>query len=160
MQTQQQTQTQTKAKPMAQLLRSFQDHIGADGPVSPGTPARFTEACQPGDRICQGDVEITLISKVPDNYVPRSNHNTNIVHGEAGNETHKVDDPTKVRFYDTKGWDADSLDGPVIEVLSPTGISHTGSGRHGHVGLCSGLYQISYPRVWETEQAKERRARD
>jgi len=148
------------SKSVMEVVKEMRRHIDGDGPVGPGTPAMFTEACQPGDRICQGDVEITMVVRVPSTHKPRTSTLTNIVHGEAGAETHSIDDPSKVRIYDHADWTAESLDGPVVEVIEPTGISHTGAGRHGHVGLCPGVYAISYPRVWESEQAAERRNRD
>lgn len=142
------------------IVESMQAHIAGDGQIGPGTPLHFTPAAQCGDTICQGDVEITRIDSVPPNYHRRTTTNTNIVHGEAGSETHRIDDPSLVIFHDRQNWSIDDLDGPVLEVVETTGITHTGPGRHGHVSLCPGIYQIGYPRVWETEQARERRAKD
>lgn len=142
----------------ATIVTEMRKSIG-DGAIGPGTAAAFNAANVPGDCIAQGDVEFTMIATIPSGLVRRKSGAASIVYGESS-PTHTIEDPSAVEFYDRADWSADSLDGPCIRVLREVRVVHSGAGHHGPVTLTPACYEITYPRVWEVEDARERRARD
>lgn len=141
------------------VVLEMRQSIEGDGKIGPGTPAAFGPANTTGDCIAQGDVEFTLIDTIPKGHKRRKGNGAALVFGEAV-PTHALEDASAVEFYDPPNWGEDSLDGPCLRVLREVRVVHSGAGHHGPVTLMPACYEITYPRVWERERARERRARD
>ncbi len=134
--------------------------------VKPGQPFSFNPAHEVGEGVWQGDLGIAIIAGVPDGYDLVKKPTTadrKLVPGSEDGAKHHLDSFDGVKLYHPKGWgkDMEMLAGPVLVVSKPRQIVHSGSGQHGTVGLCEGnTYGITYQRVWENEEARERRSRD
>lgn len=141
------------------VVLEMRQSIEGDGKIGPGTPAAFGPANTPGDCIAQGDVDFTLIDAIPTNYERRMGDSVALVFGEAS-PTHALEDASAVEFFDPPNWGPESLDGPCLRVNREVRVLHSGGGHHGPVTLTPACYEVTYPRVWEREQAREMRARD
>lgn len=134
--------------------------------VKPGQPFDFNAAHQTGEGVWQGDLGVEIVSCVPTGYELVKNPTSadrKMVPGPEDGAKHHLDSFNGVTLYRPKGWgeDMDMLDGPVLVVTKPRQIVHSGSGQHGTVGLCAGnIYALRYQRVWENEEARERRSKD
>lgn len=134
--------------------------------VSHGVPIRFTEASTSGDRIWQGDLALTIRSKVPKDYVEaRSGEegrslssSLQLVHGSNVGSMHCLDSLDGVKLFFPKRWDEESLRGPFFILSKERTVTHP---KHGNVTIPAGFsVQCSYQREYDAEQKRERRAKD
>jgi hypothetical protein len=126
--------------------------------VKPGMPTRFTEASTVNDRICQGDLNITIADKIPNGYVKMDKPSKQLVFGESEGARHCLDSLDGVTMYADPNWDIESLNGPHIRLEKERVIEHP---KHGNVTIPKGFScDISYPKELDVELRKERRARD
>ncbi|MCP4124603.1 MAG: hypothetical protein GY751_22905 [Bacteroidetes bacterium] len=133
--------------------------------VTPGTPTRFTEASTIGDRIWQGDLALTIMPKTsPKNYKKISQkdflkiNNLQLVHGSNKGSKHCIDSLEGVEINIPEDWNAESLDGPFLTLTKERTVTHP---VHGDVTIPAGFsVACTYQREYDTEQRRERRARD
>lgn len=141
------------------VLNDLQKHLET---VSPGMPAEFTEAASVGDCIWQGDLCLTIIDKLPKDYVNKTGSKDRACLAPGGGEgsRHCIDDLANVQIKYPKGFNAEweELNGPAFKTVNKTTVLHP---RHGNVtipaGFCVG---VTYQREYDAEQKRERRARD
>jgi hypothetical protein len=154
------------ATPVKEALGRLTNHqqkiLAGENKVSPGEPATFTRGCVPGcDMICQGDLDLLLEEGVPTGFVPRKNRlDGQLVPGTTVGSKHVVRDPSTCQIFDPPRWspEYDELAGPVVVAEKDTVIDHP---THGAVTVLAGqTVHCEYQRVWEQEQARERRQRD
>lgn len=135
--------------------------VSGEGKIAPGQPLTFSPASTIGDRIWQGDLGLTIRDeKVPENYKLRETPDGQLVPGNTTGAKHIVRDVAGVQIYDPPGWSPtyDELRGPILRALRDTTIDHP---THGSVTILEGqCVECGYQRVWDQEQAKERRQRD
>lgn len=136
--------------------------LGNDGEVRPGIPAEFNEACVPGVHcIYQGDVDLYLEEpNVPEGFTLRTSGDPQIVPGHSKGSRHRIVDLATCDIYDPPGWGEryEGLVGPFIIAKEQTVLDHP---EHASVTWQAGqAVQCMFPRVWEHEQKRERRARD
>ena len=73
---------------------------GKDPKVKPGTPARFTEACTPGDAIWLGDLALVVGNgSVPKGYTRCEKPKLQLVPGETQGARHCLDSLEGVEMY-------------------------------------------------------------
>jgi hypothetical protein len=126
--------------------------------VRPGMALRFTEACQDGDRIWQGDLALTICGSKPNGYELAQNPIKQLVPGTTQGSKHCVDNLENVEIYLPKNWNEESLEGPWLMTKQETTILHP---VHGPVTIPAGMgVNCTYQREWDREQQRERRARD
>ena len=135
---------------------------GKDTAVKPGQPARFTEACQAGDGIWQGDLCLVVGNgSVPRGYVRVDNptdSDRQLVPGNTQGAKHCLDSLVGVELYRPKDWSEESLEGPYLRLSQDRTVLHP---THGAVTIPAAMdIACHYQREWNREQAKERRARD
>lgn len=132
--------------------------------VKPGMPFRFSEACQSGDAVWQGDLCLTLVYAVPDGYVKAKNPSKQLVPGTTQGSRHCLDSLSGVTVYLPRDWGQSETDlrGPCIVLTTERTVEHPthgavtipASARHPVTVLCE------YQRVWDAEQRAARRAQD
>lgn len=126
--------------------------------VKPGQPVRFTEACTEGDRIWQGDLALTIIKKIPNDYKLADNPSNQLVVGNTEGARHCLDSLDGVALYLPNNWNEESLQGPVLVLNQERTVLHP---THGNVTIPTGFtVHCTYQREWDKEQERERRARD
>lgn len=129
--------------------------------VKPGQPFGFTEACQPGDGVWQGDLGIEIVAGVPDGYEQVKNPKSadkQLVPGQTQGARHCLDSLVGVKLYRPTEWGPESLQGPCLVITKTRKILHP---THGAVTVPAGFTVLCrYQREWDKEQAKQRRARD
>jgi len=155
------------AIPVVEALGRLTDHqqkiLRGDNKVSPGEPATFTHGMTPGvDQVCQGDLDLNLEEgAIPKGFALRKNRlDGQLVPGTTNGSKHIVVDPSTCDIYDPQGWspEYDGLIGPIVVAKQDTVIGHP---THGAVTILAGQQvHCEYQRVWEQEQARERRQRD
>lgn len=156
------------ATPVVAALGRLTEHrdliLSGGHTVSPGLPTTFTHGMTPGvDAISQGDLDLLLEEgdKAPMGYTLRKDKlDGQLVPGTTTGSKHIVRDPSTCRIYNPPQWsnEYDALDGPFIVAESDTVIDHP---THGAVTILAGQsVKCEYQRVWEKEQARERRQRD
>ncbi len=143
------------------LLQAHKEKIVAgEATVAPGVPQTFTRGFAPNDAIAQGDLNLVLAEAVPKNATKRDNMSNQLVPGNTDGAKHCVVDRTTCDIYDPQGYGQEyqGLVGPTIVANKDTVIGHP---THGNVTILAGqTVQCVYQRVWEQEQARERRQRD
>lgn len=134
-----------------------------DAPVYPGMPLEFTEASTVGDRICQGDFQLTFRGftdegvSVPDGFELKQNQQQ-LVPGNTIGAKHCVDNCSTCETHFPKGWSGESLQGPYIVTKETTKINHP---KHGDVTIPAGMVvDCTYQRAWDAEQRRALRAQD
>lgn len=155
------------ATPVEAALGRLTEHreliLSGGHTVSPGLPTTFTHGMTPGvDAISQGDLDLLLEEpNVPKGFKLRENKlDGQLVPGTTSGSKHIVENPETCRIYDPAGWsnEYDGLVGPFVIAEADTVIGHP---THGAVTILAGqAVQCEYQRVWEKEQARERRQRD
>lgn len=111
---------------------------------------QFPEAASIGDSFRQGDIYITLQSKVPTDYSEEKNPRTQLAIGNTQGSRHCLENLVGVKVYRAKN--PDMLEGPYIKLSQPKVITHP---EHGHVSLPIGVYSITYQRnLDELERVK------
>jgi hypothetical protein len=167
------TKTANQTATLSRFRRRLDDINNGEFHVRPGMPQAFTTAAQAGDCIDQGDLRIIVVDRVGDarafadgeiatdfsEVVSPTEQDKQLVLGNTQGAKHCLDSLQGVKLYRPSTWgDSDSLIGPCLVVTEDRVIEHP---THGHVTIPAGLtVQIRYPREWEKEQQKERRARD
>jgi len=129
--------------------------------VSPGQPARFTEASSVNDGIWQGDLGLEIIEKVPDGYtlVRRAKDaDRQLVPGNTQGSKHCLDSLSGVKLYRPEKWDGESLIGPCFVLTEERTVQHP---THGAVTIPAGFtVQCRYQREFDAELRRERRNAD
>jgi hypothetical protein len=143
------------------VLEKMAERVNNTDAVAPGQPARFTEACVPGDRIAQGDLNLTVVDEVPNGYVlvkKPTEADRQLVPGNTEGARHCLDSLDGVRVYRPDVWTEDGIDGPCLVLSQERTVEHP---KHGHVTVPAGFTILcTYQRVWDKEQARARRAID
>lgn len=130
---------------------------GQDEQVRPGTPARFTAACQPGDGIWQGDLGLEIVGGFPADYV-KGKAVKKLVPDDTQGSQHCLDSLEGVVMWFPNNWSIDSLQGPCFTLTKERTVLHP---THGLVTIPAGFTILCrYQREWDREQKKLRRARD
>ena len=150
---------------MVEVIEKIQKHARKlkdnREPVSPGMEAAFTEACQPGDGIWQGDLGLEIVEEVPADYEPAktlTEKDKQLVLGSTQGARHCLETLDGVKLFYPKGWSEESLQGPCFVLAKSNRVLHP---VHGAVSIPAGFTVLCrYQREWNKEQAKERRARD
>lgn len=129
--------------------------------VKPGQPVRFTEAATANDTIRQGDLYLTIVGKVPSGYAKINAPNAankQLVPGSTQGAKHCLDSLVGVTLYRPKKWSAESLEGPCLVLAKERKVLHP---THGAVTIPAGFTVLCrYQREFDSEQRRERRARD
>lgn len=147
------------------VIESLQSHVkkiqnGEHESVHPGQPARFTEACQAGDGIWQGDLGLELVDKVPDGYakVDHKERNMQLVPGNTQGSRHCLDSLSGVEVYLPQNFNEESLQGPCLVLSKERTVLHP---THGPVTLlANSIILCRYQREWDKELQKQRRQQD
>lgn len=139
------------------LSQHVQKILDGEHHVRPGTPARFTAACQAGDCIDQGDLRIILIDDIPTHYKKVTQKQKQLVPGNTEGARHCLDSLAGVQMYLPKDWpNENGLEGPIFVLTKERTILHP---THGPVTIPAGFtVQCRYQREWLKEE--ERRVRD
>ncbi len=134
---------------------------GMDAQVKPGQPARFSEACAPGDSIRQGDLYLDIVESIPKDFVKvekPTDVDKQLVPGNTQGAKHCLSSLIGVTLYRPKDWNEESLVGPAFVSTKEVSVLHP---THGHVIVPAGTtVACNYQREWSKEEARERRARD
>lgn len=132
--------------------------------VHPGMPAAFTTASTPGDRICQGDLNTTVVDAVPPGYirvVAPTEADLQLVPGPTTQGSdHRLDSFDGVELWRPSEWSPtyEGLRGPCLVLARERRILHK---VHGTVTIAAGLTVVcTYQRVWDEEQRRARRSAD
>ena len=131
--------------------------------VTPGMPLAFTTACTAGDRIAQGDLNLTITTRgIPADYVKQSptGKTFQLVPGNTMGSKHTLAAGWEqvCDVYLPPNWSGESLLGPMIVTKGETKVDHP---KHGDVTIPAGLTcDCTYQRAWDAEQRRERRAED
>lgn len=150
---------------MTTTIKRIEKHARriADGSerVKPGQPVRFTQAASVGDTIRQGDLYLTIVEAVPKGYVKLNKPKAvakQLVPGNTQGARHCLDSLDCVTLYRPKSWSEESLDGPCLVLAKERTILHP---THGAVTIPAGFTVLCrYQREFDSEQRRERRARD
>lgn len=132
---------------------------GEHDKVRPGMPMRISEAAVPGEFVWQGDLKLTIVDRVP-NGLSKVESFCQLVPGNTVGARHCLDSTDGVECHVPEGWGPkyEGLVGPCLVLQAERAIEHP---KHGHVTIPAGMIiQCSYQRVWDVEQARERRSRD
>lgn len=149
-----------------EFLQRLEQHrdsvVRGEGKIGPGEPIRISEALGNGEGVAQGDLNLIVRNGVPSSYKKREARDGQLVPGNTTGAKHVVIDLDAVEIFDPPNWGPtyDELKGPFIVVNREVEnlISHP---THGPVTIPAGTtVECTYQRVWEHEQAKERRQRD
>jgi hypothetical protein len=133
---------------------------GGQTKLGPGQPLRLSEAAALNDAIAQGDLNLVVRDKIPEGYVLREDASNQLVPGENLGAKHVLQNRQTAEIYNPPGWSPtyDELAGPFLKTTRETTIDHP---VHGAVTLPAGfIIECRYQRVWDQEQARERRQRD
>lgn len=106
----------------------------------------FPEAASVGDFVRQGDLYITLLSRVPADSVREKQPSAQLAPGTTQGSRHCISNMRNVTLYRLKT--PNPYDGPVVEVNQPVTITHP---EHGDWQLPVGVYGISYQRTEDSE---------
>lgn len=150
-----------------EALNELKDHVesmrlGMEK-VKPGQDLAFTMASTVGDRIAQGDFNITVVGFSDEGYTPPEDYTLKtgvkqLVHGNTVGAKHVVRDLTSCNCYFPSQWDSESLKGPVVVAKSETSFDHP---KHGNVSVPAGMcVEITYSRELDMITRQERRAAD
>lgn len=146
---------------METVVRHAQRIAAGEEKVKPGMPARFTEACTPGDLIWQGDLGIEIVAGVPADYVEVTQPkgvDRQLVPGNTQGSRHCLQSLDGVRLFRPKQWGGESLQGPALVLAKHATIEHP---THGAVTIPAGFTVLCrYQRVWDQEQREARRSQD
>lgn len=132
---------------------------GEHDKVRPGMPLRISEAAVVGEFVWQGDLKLTVVDRVPDGFQAAEAF-CQLVPGNTVGARHCLDSVDGVEMYVPSGWGPkyEGLVGPYLVLHAERTIKHP---KHGPVTSPAGMIiQCSYARVWDAEQARERRTRD
>lgn len=142
-------------------LQSYVDKIKNHDKVQPGMPALFTEACQSGDGIWQGDLGLELVDKVPSGYkkvIELQEKDKQLVLGNTQGARHCLNTLDGVVIYHSENWNDESLNGPCLVLSKDNIVFHP---IHGSVSLLKDtIILCRYQKEWDKEQQKERRQQD
>lgn len=129
--------------------------------VKPGMPARFTEACVPGDCIWQGDLGLEIVTAVPAGLAKLDTPkdvDRQLVPGNTTGAKHCLDSLDGVTLYRPENWSEESLDGPCLVLAEERTVTHP---VHGAVTIPAGfIVQCHYQREFDAEQRRAVRSRD
>lgn len=124
--------------------------------IKPGEPFEFTTASTVRDRVWQGDLAITIVDKVPAEYVKKQIKQ--LVPGDTQGARHCLASLDGCEVYVPPDWNNESLDGPVVKCLTRTVVTHP---THGDVIVPDGfIFECTYQRDYDVEQKVIRRALD
>lgn len=136
---------------------------GSHDTIRPGMDMSFSEASTDGDMIWQGDLGIGITSGgVPDGYIKVDNI-TNLCLVPDQDQTigskHCLESANGVEMWIPNVWNETSLEGPYLKTSNGIKITHP---VHGNVSVpsCFKEIQIVYQREYDSELARERRAKD
>lgn len=132
--------------------------------VRPGMPQAFNGAHTVEDCGSQGDLDITIIDKVPTGYklVEKiEEKHLQLVPGNHIGARHCLDTTKGYKMYLPEAtMTEESLEGPVLVLDADADVTVVHP-THGNVKLFGGQsYQVTYQRNWDTEKKKERRSLD
>lgn len=129
--------------------------------VRPGLPKRFPEAASYGEFGWQGDLKLTLVERVPENYVQvelPTDADRQLVPGNTQGSKHCLDSLDGVTLHRPNTWPNSGLQGPCLELSEERTIEHP---THGNVTIPSGMTILcGYQREFDAETRTERRNAD
>lgn len=130
--------------------------------VKPGMPFHLNKAATPDvDGVCQGDLYIRVISKVPENYTKAKKPFLQLVPGNTIGAHHCLDSLDGVELFLPPNWPqcADNeFIGPVMRLSEKRVIKHP---RHGDITIDGGMtVDINYQLNYDDQLKAERRAAD
>jgi hypothetical protein len=122
---------------------------------------RFPDAAAEFDVGVQGDLYLTVVARVPADFVrvtaPRE-QDKQLVPGNTQGARHCLASLDGVEIWRPENWGEDSLVGPCLMFAREGVIEHP---THGHVTVPAGMtIQCTYQREWDAEQRRERRNAD
>lgn len=105
------------------------------------------DALKVGTTLAQGDINITVLAKVPSKCV-KAEPDRQLAPGTSRGSRHCIaaDDMHKVRFY--KFQSPNAIQGPVLEFTDSVTVEHP---EHGNQTLPAGIYGITYQVDYATE---------
>lgn len=108
---------------------------------------RFVRTMQPGEWTRQGDLQITLLDKLPKDLIKTEERQ--LVSGTTQGSRHVLDAilGKAARIWVRKSPTA--LQGPIVELKERCHVVHP---EHAHHSLPSGIYEITYQRDRESEE--------
>jgi hypothetical protein len=112
---------------------------------------KFPDSASVGDCVRQGDVYITLLDRVPDEYRQAEEWDLQLATGNTQGSRHVLDSRAGVTCYTHH--QATEFDGPVLVLAEDRELTHP---EHGNWILPAGTYGISYQR---TQDALDRHRR-
>jgi len=110
----------------------------------------FPAGASLGDSVRQGDVYVTLLPKVPDDFEKQTEWNLQLAPGTTQGSRHILDSPKGVTCYTLAD---NEFTGPVLVLTQTRELTHP---EHGNWVLSPGTYGISYQR---TQDALDQRRR-
>ncbi len=130
--------------------------------VKPGQKHRMSEAMEPGDYGCQGDLKIKVMAGVPKGYTKAEKPFTQMVPGNTEGAKHCLDSLKGVTLYLPPNWPAcaeTDRTGPVLVLTEARTLLHP---THGAVEIpaCFPAVELSYPQEWDAMQRQARRNAD
>jgi hypothetical protein len=147
---------------MTSTIGRIEQHAAScDERVSPGMPAAFTKACQPGDGIWQGDLGLEVVAGVPQGYIKiesPTEADRQLVPGASAGSKHCLDSVRGVTLYRPSDWSEESLQGPCFVLTRTRKVLHP---THGAVTIPAGFTILCrYQREWDKEEKRARRSCD
>lgn len=130
------------------VLKSIQNKAEQ---IKSNATRKFPEAASIGDCWRQGDIYITLLDKIPNNYKETKNPNLQLAPGTTQGSRHCLDSLRGVTVYVNEN--PKMLDGPVLCCKKERTITHP---EHGDVVLLCGIYEITYQRNLDSEEREQR----
>lgn len=155
-------------------------YVKGNQKIKPGQPVRFSDAATIGDYGDQGDLRIELINDIGNDesfsyeyhhkddglktkvYKLQNSYNALLVPGNTIGSNHYLEDAKSCTIFYPAGWSKDAsyeeYEGPILKCHHETTIKHP---VHGDVTIPAGnCVFLSYQRVFDVEQMKERRQLD
>ena len=154
----------TKTMTAESVQKNLQSHLSS---ISPGQPFRLTSSHSIGDGVWQGDLGISIVSKVPSDYVEIMNPqdvDRQLVPESGQGSHHRLKSLIGVRIFHPKDWGVSptNLRGPFIILTFPNEIVHEPGHDHPHGTIFIDepmIIECRYQRNWSKEQ-RERRTLD
>lgn len=132
--------------------------------VKPGQPHRMSEAMQAGDYGWQGDLKITVLDKVPADYLKLATPSVadrQLVPGNTEGAKHCLDSLKGVAMFRPAGWPQSAESdycGPALVLAHERTILHP---THGSVTIPAGFtVRLDYQREFDAETQRSRRNAD
>lgn len=138
---------------MAQTVLDAHKKIEEYSEINATDKVRNVPKMKIGQAVRQGDVYITAIKNVPENYTKSDMPaQLQLVPGSTQGSRHIIESTSGISLYKFDG--TSELQGPVLEAKAAFTVTHP---EHAHVFLQPGLYHVTFQKDWAEE---ERRVKD